>query len=198
MPKLTKMRIAVLYVLLIFFFSCSIKTTTLENGLTKVALNKNVYKNISKFEKNLLDMVDTSVVYESFTEKNYYGINDSETVNIVDRLNFKDSRVIYSCYKFYDNGKMNLFILNRNDSVLTQKTFDPNYNGYRGIYYRNKNKILGDLITRVTGYGRIGKSRTEFEFVGDTLFVYSEPYKHKSIYLKRKIQTELLEHKAEW
>ena len=192
------MKYFIMTICLLFLFSCSIRTTTLENEITKVAVNKKKYKNLSRFDKSILDIVDTSVIYESFTEKNYYGIDDSETVNIVDRLNFKDSYSFYSCYKFYENGRVNLFALNKNDSILTKKTFDPNFRGSRGIYYKKNDNIFAELIGRVTGPGRIGKNRVKLKFVGDTLFVYSKPYNHERIYLKREIPNELLNHKAEW
>lgn len=75
--------------------------------------------------------------------------------------------------------------------------FDPNYTGWRGIYYEYKSKIKGDLITQISGMGEIGKLTKGFEFKGDTLFVFAKKG-GREIYIKREIPISFLNYQANW
>ncbi|WP_431164496.1 hypothetical protein [Tenacibaculum halocynthiae] len=182
--------------LAILFVGCGLKTYKLKNGYSKAATNKKVYSNKVKFNESLLKNIDTTVIYEEFNTVSYFGL-EATNVNIVARKNYRDPYTNYEVYRFYKNGLFNLFILNRNDSILQKEMFDPLYTGWRGVLYKEKEELKGDLITQVSGTGTIGKITINFQFKGDTLFV-SRKNKWNDIYIKRKIPTELLNHKAEW
>ena len=68
----------------------------------------------------------------------------------------------------------------------------------RDDYLDNKNKIVGDLITRISGGGEIGIRKDILEFLKDTLFVTPFKANTKNVYVKRKVPFEILNSKAEW
>lgn len=164
------------------------RTYKLKNNITKVPFDNKVYKNKIKFDEELLKIVDTGVVYEEFNEK----------YKILTRLDSHVENRFYGIYRFYLNGCFNLFYVDRN---IPQKEndFDPNYRGYRGVYYREKGEIKSDLFSIVNDWGWTGKLNETFTFVGDTLYVTrykspNNPYK----YVKRKLPIEYLKYKADW
>lgn len=118
--------------------------------------------------------------------------------NVLVRHNYKNRNAYYDVYKFYGNGCYNIFTLSRNESELTKQMFDPTYTGWRGVLYKKKDKILGDLITQVGGMSwDIGKQTQEFSIKGDTLFAEVKN-RYKYVYIKRQIDLELLKHNADW
>jgi hypothetical protein len=170
-------RIAVILSLL-FLVGC-MKTMTLENGKSKVPIKSEVYKNRSKFDRSLLSIVDTSVVYK------YCWIN-GKTSNI------------YGVYRFYPEGQFNEFIINGNRRS-GERDFDPKFNGYRGVYYLENNRIRYDEFGPVTQNRRTGKLTGTFSFKGDTLFVIQDTdTRLVHIYLKHELPPECMQFKADW
>lgn len=168
----------------------------MEGGYS-VATNPKVYANKSKFNKSLLTQIDTLVIYEEF-KTIYWEGTEAISVNIVARKNVRDLYSRFSNYRFYNNGCFNVFILDRQDSILKKRMFNPKYNGLRGVYYKEGDKIKGDYIGKVADSGMKGVIKKEFKFKGDTLFVIDKKEGWNRIYLKRNIPTELLNHNAGW
>jgi hypothetical protein len=181
-------------ILFVLLAGCGIKTKLLQDGGTRVPINPKYFENKPKFTQELLSQVDTSVVYEEFSHTFY--VKD-QPVKVLARFNYQNKQKYYGIYRFYGNGCYNLFIVNRDDSILTKRTFDPNYHGYRGVYYWHNDKINGELVTQVQGIGTMGRVKQNFSFKGDTLIV-SEKIKPIRIYIKRKILPEFIVHNANW
>lgn len=170
-----------IYISFVFFLpGCGLKTVNLQNGYQKAAVNSKVYKNKFLFDRSLLSFIDTSCIYEASNDPNIHG-----------------NEVFCSAYRFYSNGCCNEFILRRYDSAFTDKTFDPAYAGWRGIYYKSNNQIKADMIVPVSGMGQIGIIKETLEFRGDTLIV-SAKKGYRFTYIKRKISGELLNYEANW
>jgi len=164
------------------------KTITLQNGRTKVPAKNNAYKNKMKSDNSLLKIVDINVVYEKFN-KHY---------NVLQRLDTNVETKVYGVYRFYPNGKFNKFFIDKRD-VFNKNDFNPRYNGYRGVYYWDKNQIRYDLFAESNELGWIGKLTGTFTFSGDTLYVKRDVDKtHIDIYIKRKLPPSYLDHKADW
>ncbi len=188
------MRILIITLLPIFLLMSCIKTTILKNGHQKAALNPKVYKNRIFFDKSILSEIDTTVIFEEYNTSFYIS---GKPVNVFARFNYQDPNTIYGVYRFYGNGCFNYFGLDRDSVTLTKKMFDPTYTGWRGVFYKAKGEIRGDLITQIDQIGSIGTMRVAFEFKGDTLFVKAKGQRER-IYIKRKIANELLSFNAEW
>ncbi|WP_306349947.1 hypothetical protein [Flavobacterium sp. '19STA2R22 D10 B1'] len=185
-----------LILLFVFAASCGLKTNTLPNGHTKIAANKKVYASKAKFDTNLLKEIDTTVVYEQYLDRYFMGSGDQKVIiKDVARKTTEDNFKFYSVYKFYANGNFNVFTINR-DEVLDKKMLDPNFTGSRGVFYKEGNEIKADLITRVTGMGRIGVVQETFIFKGDTLIVNSSRGNNK--YVKMKLPSNFPLYKADW
>ena len=170
----------VLYLSMFLLTSC-LRTRLLNDGYTNVATNPKVYKNKKYFDNSVLEKIDTAAIYEEVTIKGY-----------------DDPNTNYGVYRFYSNGRYNLFHLNRDNKILTPDLFDPTINGWRGILYKEDGKIFGDLITQ-TGEIRWAISRQTQEFLvnGDTLIVTVKNL-HSNVYLKRRVPNYLLNHTADW
>lgn len=158
--------------------SCGISASLLRDNVTKVPRDSNVYSKASHFDLSLLSIIDTSVIYEEFEIR--YGVLSRLDTNMETRT--------YGNYKFYSNGRLNYFILDRNEDLLPQM-FDPAFTGYRGIYYLDEGRIRGDLFTSKSGMGELGKLSSTFEVKADTLFevVRNREIKYKRMYVKRKL-----------
>ena len=140
--------------------------------------------------------IDTTLIYEEFNNNYYEGFQKQE--NVLARYNYNNPNTIYDVYRFYGNGCYCIFLLDRNKPVLTKEMFDPNYTGWRGVLYKEKNKIMGDLFTQIGQMSwELGKEKSKFSIKGDTLIVKvkSQPPR---IYLKRQIDKKLLEPRADW
>ena len=164
------------------------KTYKLQNEITKVPFDKSVYKNKAKFNKELLRIVDTTVVYEEFSVK----------YNKLTRLDNHIENRFYGVYRFYSNGCFNLFYLDRelNESV---HDFNPYYSGYRGVYYEEQTSIKSDLFSIANDWGWTGKLNQTLTFVGDTLYVRDDkPRSNTYKYVKRKVPFAYLNYKADW
>jgi hypothetical protein len=143
-----------------------------------------------------MNQIDTTVIYEEY-ENNYYEGFVKQDDKLA-RHNYTNPNKIYSVYRFYGNGNFNEFHLDRDDSILTKQFFDPSYAGWRGILYKKKGEILGDMFTQVGQLSsQLGISTSEFTFKGDTLFVERKNL-NKYVFIKRKINKELLDFNANW
>ncbi len=175
--------------------SCSVlhmKTYTLANGRSRVPADNSVYANKSKFDKSLLDIIDTEAIYEEY-DTHYKTLS---------RLDTNVETATYGCYRFYPDGCLNFFTLNRNEAI-TALDFDPSYRGYRGVYYLENGKIHCDLFAEINQQQDIGKLTATLEFRGDTLLLQSDKTStgrnpQVRIYIKRKLPEGYLKFKADW
>lgn len=173
-----------------------VQTTILKNGYSKASTNPTIFKNKIYFDKSILALIDTTVIYEAYNTNYYEGLEKQP--NILERNNYKNPNTFYGVYRFYGNGCFNLFHLNRNKPELTNEMFDPNYTGWRGVLYSSNNQIWGDIFTQTGGMSwQLGKQTDLFTFNGDTLIVELKNV-HKYYYIKRHIDTKLLDHNANW
>lgn len=164
------------------------KIYTLENGRTKVPANSKVFKNQVKFSPVLLDLIDTSVIYEQYNME----------YRIPARLSSDRTDQFYSVCRFYSNGAFNYYTINR-EELLVDTDFDPHHSGYRGIYYKENGKIAFDFWGITSQLGAIGKSAGEIEIHGDTLILYSKkPVHFVECYVKRKLPLDYFKYKATW
>lgn len=177
----------------LFTLSCSgQKYIPLNNDrfATKVPNKSSLYKNIEKFDVQILDKINTEVVYEEFDMYK----------NILERLDYEDVRNSYAVIRFYPNGYFNSFSFRREDS-FNVNSFDPLLEGYRGIYYLGKNnEIKYDIFVPTTGTGHyMGKLSGDFVIQGDTLINYRDKTdKYPRIYIKREIPKEYLDYQVDW
>lgn len=177
--------VAVISCLAVGLVSCGIRTIKLGNKVSRIPKNKGVYRNLIKFDTSACKIIDTSVVYEAFNSTN----------KVLNRLDNNDIHRVYGIYRFYSNGFMNYFVISK-DEKLTPKEFDPGYNGYRGIYYIEGNRISGELFTAINGLGHIGKVKKEFTVSGDTLIVSrGKSDLYPQVYIKRKLPSEYIAYK---
>jgi hypothetical protein len=161
-----------------------LQTYKLENGIIRVPSKSNAYKNRTMFSSSILEIIDTSVVYEELA---YDGS--------LRRNSMLDGHEVYGCYRFYSNGNLSYFVILR-DFPLDTNSFNPLYSGYRGVYYLKNGKILADIYVPVNGVGSMGKSKEEISVSGDTLVV--KLYQRVDRYVKRKLPLEYMKFKANW
>ena len=189
-------KILLIVVLAIALPSCWVKVYTLSNGMTRVPVNPKVYKNKSKFNTSILKMIDTTVIYEELnTEK-----------NILERFNeceYCPKR--YVVLKFYSNGCYNIFAFWKNEPQLPVSELDPNYAGFRGIYYLENNKIKYDEFGAIDEWRHIGRIKGTFTISGDTLYEKMDDRKGidatkytTHIYVKRRLPPEYFIYRVDW
>ena len=167
---------------------CVIKSYTLQNGVTKVPYNSDLFKNKSKFDKSILAIVDTSVIYEEFNQR----------YNVLSRFDTNLETRIYDVYRFYSDGKFNNFLLDRKKQIDVND-FNPEFNGYRGVYYLENGKIKFDLFAESNELGWLGELNGTFTFIGDTLYVKNrEAPNNINIYIKRKLPSKYLQFNGNW
>jgi hypothetical protein len=166
----------------------------LKDGITQVPVDTDVYANKIGFDKSLLDCIDTEAIYEEF---------DHQYI-VLNRLDNHIETSIYATYRFYPDGRFNVFILDR-EMALDSNTFNPEFNGYRGIYYKENGKIRYDYFSSISELGYIGKITGTFKFNGDTLYVKRDDTKginktiHPvNIYIKRQLPLYYLDYKSNW
>jgi hypothetical protein len=183
---------------LIIFASCGLKTYNLNDGIYKAAKNPRVYKNKLQFNSSILNFLDTMAIYEeiytiSYVDKSPFNPRKKEYLSTTYPESFK------GVYRFYSNGCYNLFIIKNGETNFTNQMFDSKWTGWRGVYYLDKqNRIIGDLITQISGGGEIGISKDVLEFRKDTLFVTPFKANTKNVYLRKTMSFEILNSKAEW
>jgi hypothetical protein len=168
---------------------------TLLDNITRVPLNLDDYVNKNKFNKSLLNLFDTAVVYEEFNKEK----------NILERFNFCQScQKRYLVYRFYPNGCFNVFAFEKDKLPLIER-INPNFSGGRGVYYLEKNEIKFDEFSAIDQFYNIGKITGTFKVNGDTIFVRQDDRKgldaqsySTEIYIKRKLPKEYFTFKADW
>jgi len=174
-------------ILAVFIMAC-MRIYPLRDGITKVPVKTDVYKNKVKFDKSLLALIDTEAIYEEFDQR----------YNVLRRLDTHIETSIYGVYRFYPDGKFNSFGVHRR-VPLDYNTFNPEYCGYRGVYYMEKGQIRYDLFAPSNGLGWISELNGTFRFSGDTLYVIQDVDKrHIDIYIKRELLPEYRNYKALW
>jgi hypothetical protein len=172
----------------VVLMTACMSTYTLRNGITKVPAKPSMYKNKAKFDNSLLTLIDTGSIYEEF-DKHY---------NVLTRLDTHIETSVYGVYRFYPDGTFNLFFIDR-DKPLQPNDFNPEHNGYRGVYYSEENKLRYDLFAPSNGLGWIGKLTGTFRISGDTLYeIRDVDKKHIDIYIKRKLPLDYLDYKKNW
>lgn len=172
----------------VLLFAACMKTITLQNGITKVPVKADVYKNKTKFDKSLLTLIDTKAIYEELDQR----------YNVLRRLDTHVETSLYGAYRFYPDGRFNSFGVDRN-APLDANTFNPEYSGYRGVYYLEKGQIRYDLFGPVNQLYWTGELNGTFKFSGDTLYVIRDVDKrYIGIYIKREFPQSYLDYKAEW
>ncbi|MDR3328392.1 MAG: hypothetical protein LBT04_09875 [Prevotellaceae bacterium] len=147
--------------------------------------------------KDLLHLVDTAAIY---VEQYSY---ETKNKNSFDRQNDKNiyrTDYWYGMYKFYSKGEVNCFFFEDNYNILP-KDLNPEYKGYRGVYYRENSVIKMDLFIVVGEHIQWGMEANILKFEGDTLLVKRivklDPRK-VTVYVKRKLPKEYLIYKADW
>jgi hypothetical protein len=191
MIKRTKHLISIFALFTIFtILSCKIKVYTLQDKITVVPKNLDVYTNKVKFKQSLLVLIDTASVYEEFNE------------NRLERLNIcKSCHQRYLVYKFYPNGCFNIFSFWKDTLPLADK-INPNYSGVRGVYYLEDNDIKLDAFSTIGNLHYYGISTRTLKISGDTLFIKitnkNDSNYQTNIYIKRKLPKEYFQYKANW
>lgn len=167
--------------------SC-IKTKLLKDGITRVPIDNGVYINLKNFNKNLLNIVDTSVIYEEYNMR----------YKILQRLDNHFETDYYGCIRFYPDGRYNIFFLDKKERYDSNQ-FNSNYKGIRGIYYQNAEIIQYDLFTQIDGMGKFGKISGSFDFIGDTLIVKRFGYPTEiNIYVKSRLYMNFINYNKSW
>jgi hypothetical protein len=177
----------------VFFFlvtilaSCGMPATRLGNNRTRIPKNNKVYKHRDNFNAEVLRYIDTSVVYEEIGYLNR--LNKDSLVLLIQ----EHGRQYCAFYRFYSNGFMNKINI---DTTWTPKQFDPTYNGYRGVYYMKKGKIITELFAPCNQLYQMGKLKFTVDVKGDTLIVWmSKSEWYPDVYVKRKLSPEYLNYK---
>jgi hypothetical protein len=169
--------------------ACGIKTNTLLNGVTKVPFNTEVYLNKLNFDNSLLNIVDTNVIYEEHNRR----------YNVLSRLDDHVETSFYGAYRFYPNGYFNYYTLDRSRSgLLVSNDLNPEFDGQRGVYYKENSKIRFDLFAEINQNQWIGELNGTFTFSGDTLYVKRDVLEYTKIYVKRELPKECLNYKVDW
>lgn len=165
--------------------ACNMKTYILLDKITSVPSDTSVYRNKSKFDVSLLQVIDTAVVYEEYEVE-------------------RSARRVYCVLRFYSNGYFNSFFVSKGE-VLLPEQFDPNYSGQRGVYYKENDKIRYDLFAPIDELYHLGKISGTLTFSGDTLFMKRDDVRginkmtySVEIYIKRKLPPKYLQYKANW
>ncbi|OXA98646.1 hypothetical protein [Flavobacterium pectinovorum] len=178
-----------IFILLLLFISCGVKTYMLENGFTKVPVNATNYLEIEKFDLKLNKVIDTSCIYEQFNIE----------YKILSRLDKHVETNIYGVLRFYGNGRFNQFYLNRErNQLLIKNNFNPSYSGYRGYYNKKDSDIRFDIFAPITQTKEIGKLSGIINVQGDTIYLITSKYREAEIFIKRKVSNELLDFRANW
>lgn len=179
---------------LVLLMTACMRVYLLKDGITQVPIDPDVYENKIKFDKSLLDWIDTEAIYEEFDHQ----------YKVLNRLDNHIETSIYATYRFYPDGRFNVFILDR-EMPLDSNTFNPEFNGYRGIYYKENGKIRYDYFSSISERGDIGKISGCFKFNGDTLYVKRDDIKGinrtiypVNVYINRQLPLDYLDYKADW
>ena len=187
MTKSTIKEFLIFMFLYVCLLSCNMKTYKLLDGISRVPTEQSVYKNKIKFDTTLLAIIDTNAIYEEYDQE----------LRILKRLNIHMGRGTYGVLRFYPNGCLNEFGLDR-DKRLAKGDLNPLYHGYRGVYYNENSKIRFDLFAEVDQRQHIGLLKGTIYFNGDTMYFKRDDLSYKEIYIKRKVLQENLNYTADW
>lgn len=172
---------------------CTQKLRILTDGTTRVTDNFRYYKNISKFNTEILSEVDTSIVYKEVAfiqdiDSSMFGLNKSKRYRTTYLVNNNKRQY----FRFYSNGFVNSFI-NFDKEEINLRNFNPDSSGFRGVFYRkNSGRITIELFQPVTGYGRYGINRMYLTFSGDSMFVKNDKSTISStVFVKMKMSEDL-------
>lgn len=171
--------------LCLLLISC-LRIEYLANGYTKVPRKPKAYKKRKKFHDTLLSMIDTSVVYEEIDKS-----------GMLKRNSERSGEEVYGCYRFYSNGNVNLFVIPR-DKLLVKDFFDPKFNGMRGVYFLDNDKIKMEIFASVNGVGSLGKVKKEIRIKNDTLFVENLYPRYVKIFVKRNLPKDFMGFDSVW
>jgi hypothetical protein len=179
--------IGVLIVSISLLLTSCIRTVVLRNGITKVPINEKNYRNRVYCDSLLKKEIESTVFYEkvNLRYQKLYRIDDHV------------ESTFYGMFKFYSNGNVNYFLINKSLEFSPQSV-DPSFCGYRGVYYRKNDNIKVDLFSITSELGSIGKKNKVISFGGDTLYVTDERSMITEIYIKRELPLEYFQYIAEW
>ena len=179
-----------IYIFMLAFSSCGIKTFYLEDSKTfKVPRNPRKYIKNIPFNDSLKNIINTNYIYEEFNEQ----------LNLPSRLSKGESAKYYSVLRFYPNGCLNIFLLNKErESILTKNIFNPKYNGYRGFYNKINNQITFEKFVEINGLGELGKLSGTISIKNDTLFLYTKKNNETKVYIKRELNEQMLNYIGDW
>ena len=192
-------RIITILSLFVLVLSWGVKTRILEDNITVVPSNCEVFEKKSLFEKTLLNIIDTSCIYiEAFS----YLTNGKDFKRIDKKVYYRtDYHTTY--YKFYSNGCFNYFFALDTDFYKFLKTdnLNPKISGHRGVFYKKDKDVHLELFT-IVGYNfktTYGINSSIVEIRGDTLFRKSKfDLKYVNVYVRKKLPKEFLVYKPDW
>lgn len=190
--KMKRLLITILILFSVFLYSCGgIEYKILKDGWKKVPKYGVVYEEgLSKFNKQVLKLIDTNAVYLQL---------DIE-LNILKKDTDKFSDLYYGAYRFYPNGYLNSFGLVR-DSAFNKYTFNPDYTGFRGVYYQEDGVIKAQKFATRGELRIFAAGLEEIKVKGDTIYVrkYDNSYRNwYRKYLKVKVADSLINFKVDW
>lgn len=163
-------------------------TVVLKDGITEVPTDENVFKRVNGIDNSIFEIIDTNAIYESYLKR----------YNTLARLDTHIETSVYGAYKFYSNGRFNMFFFNRNEN-LHANDFNPKYTGYRGIYYIEDSILKYDIFIPSNRFQWIDKYTGSIKFQGDTLLIKKDIFPNtEKIYIKRKLPDGYLDNKADW
>lgn len=154
----------------------------LQDGRIPVPKNPRAYRERDSFNKSINCSIDTTVFYEELYS---------------DLLTKKRGSTWYSMMRFYGNGDMNIFHFYI-DPELKSSDFDPNWSGYRGVYYLKGDEIWMTYYNTVNSIG-IGPYRGKIETWADTLKVtFPNLPQYDMLFVKRPMPSEYFQFRADW
>lgn len=148
-------------ILCLLLFGCrSARVQTLGDGMTKVPANFRLLPN--SVDSLPLPRIDTSVFYRRAFSVVYSTF----------RIDTGLSRPVDGHLKFYAGGKFNLFLVN--ERRYSFETFDPAFNGCRGMVHRGpkKDTLQGLIFVQVSGLGAYCYQKVALYRKGEYLVLY--------------------------
>lgn len=170
-----------MFLLSLMIGSCGIRTFYLkDSNVLKAPLNPKKYVDINEFNESLYTLIDTETIYK---EDNIKALNDE----------------YYWVLKFYPNGRFNLFIVNDNHTKLyTEKTFNPEYHGYRGYYNLVEGVIKFDAFLITKELRGMGKVSGTIKVEGDVLKINAPKHNLYITTIKSDIDKKLIDFMPSW
>lgn len=179
-------------------FSCNVKTRYLDNNKTRVPTDNQVFGNRGLFNSDVLKGIDTDVIYEEI----YGYLSQKDNFIPLGKQKNYNTQMQAGYYRFYENGCMNFFILEKNFNAAQQeRNINPEYDGSRGILYQKEGTRKVDLFA-IKSYGlkpNYDIITRIIEIKGDSLFEKSmkDPNSVR-VYAKRKLSPMASTYTADW